>query len=148
MGLIQGIDCFTRGLRIALSPEMRPFVVVPAAVSFCVIAAGLTLGFSYVTDLSNYLISLLPGWLEFLSWIIEPVLYLSGILVGAWSFGLIAAVVGSPFLGDLSLRVEKLTVDPIVWWKQLGPSMLRELRKLGYHLPRLLLLVIVSIIPL
>jgi len=148
MNFFDGITCFTSGARRAFTPEVRPFVLVPAAVSLVIIAAGLTLAFSYVTDLSNYLISLLPGWLDFLGFIIEPILYVSGFLIGAWSFGLIATVVGSPFLGDLSLRVESLITDPVPWWKQLGPTMLRELRKLRYHLPRLLLLVVVSITPL
>jgi CysZ protein len=147
MNFFDGIRFFTAGARRAFTPEVRPFVVVPAVVSLVIIVAGLALAFSYVTDLSNYLISLLPGWLDFLSWIIEPLLYLSGFLIGAWSFGLIATVVGSPFLGDLSIRVERLATDPVPWWKQLGPTMLRELRKLRYHLPRLLLLVVVSIVP-
>ena len=147
MSFLRGVDCFSSGLRMAFTAEVRPFIVVPALVSFCIIVTGLILGFSYVTDLSNYLISLLPGWLDFLSWVIEPILYISGFLIGAWSFGLLATVVGSPFLGDLSLRVEKLVTDPRPWWRQLGPTLLRELRKLGYHLPRLLLLIIVSIVP-
>jgi len=148
MSLFYGIDCFFRGLRMAFSPEVRPFVVVPAVVSLAIITTGLVLGFSYVTDLSNYLVSALPGWLSFLQWILEPLLYLTGLLVGAWSFGLIATFIGSPFLGDLSLRVEKLPPNPTPWWKLLGPTMLRELRKLGYHLPRLLFLVVISFIPL
>lgn len=148
MNLFDGISCFTNGARRAFTPEVRPFVLMPAVVSLVVIVAGLTLAFSYVTDLSNYLISLLPGWLDFLRFIIEPLLYISGFLIGAWSFGLIATVVGSPFLGDLSMRVESLVIDPVPWWKQLGPTMLRELRKLRYHLPRLLLLIVVSITPL
>ena len=136
MSFIEGVRFFTTGARRAFTPEVRPFVVVPAIVSLIIIVAGLAMAFSYVTDLSNYLISLLPGWLDFIRWIIEPLLYLSGFLIGAWSFGLIATVVGSPFLGDLSIRVERLTADPVPWWKQLGPTMLRELRKLRYHLPR------------
>jgi len=132
---------------MAFTPEIRPFVVLPAIVSLVIIATGLGLGFSYVSDLSNYLISGLPSWLEFLQWVLEPLLYLLGLLVGAWGFGLLAAVIGSPFLGDLSMRVEKLAIDPIPWWKQLGPTMMRELRKLGYHLPRVILLIVVSIIP-
>ncbi len=147
MNFFDGIHFFTAGARRAFTPEVRPFVVVPAVVSLVIIVAGLALAFGYVADLSNYLISLLPGWLDFLGWIIEPLLYLSGFLIGAWSFGLLATVVGSPFLGDLSIRVERLATDPVPWWKQLGPTMLRELRKLRYHLPRLLLLAVASIVP-
>lgn len=148
MGFFSGIECFFTGARMAFSPGVRAFVVLPVAVSFVIIVTGLAIGFSYVTDLSDYLISSLPPWLDFLEWILKPLLYLMGLLIGAWSFGLLATVIGSPFLGDLSMRVEKLVADPVPWWRQLGPTMLRELRKLRYHLPRLLLLFVCSIIPL
>jgi CysZ protein len=147
MTFIQGIQYFFSGLQMTFSPAVRPFVIMPALVSLIIIVSGLTLGFSYVTDLSSYLVSALPSWLSFLQWILEPLLYLTGLLVGAWSFGLIATIVGSPFLGDLSTRIESLTPSDVPWWRQLGPTMLRELRKIAYHLPRILLLVVVSFIP-
>ncbi len=148
MNFFSGIECFMTGARMAFTPEVRPFVILPAAVSLVIIVSGLALAFSYVTDLSNYLISGLPSWLEFLEWILEPLLYLMGLLIGAWTFGLLATVIGSPFLGDLSMRVEKLAMEPVPWWRQIGPALMREVRKLLYHLPRLLLLVVCSIVPL
>lgn len=147
MSFLRGINFFFAGLKLAFSPDVRRFIVLPALVSFIIISSGLALGFSYVTDLSNYLLSSLPSWLSFLEWILEPLLYLMGLLIGAWSFGLIAAVVGSPFLGDLSIQVEQVDLEQPPWWKTLGPTLARELRKLAYHLPRVLLLLICSIIP-
>ena len=132
---------------MTLRRDVRPFVFLPAIVSLTVIVGGLTLGFSYISDLSDYLIASLPNWLSFLQWILEPLLYLLGILVGAWSFGFLAAIIGSPFLGDLALKVDSLPDPQIAWYKQIGPALGRELRKLRYHLPRLLLLLLLSIIP-
>ena len=132
---------------MALRKDVRPFVFLPAAVSLCIIVGGLTLGFSYINDLSNYLISSLPGWMSFLEWILQPLLYLLGLLVGAWSFGFLATIIGSPFLGDLALKVDNMPDPQIVWYKQIVPALGRELRKLRYHIPRLLLLLLLSVIP-
>ncbi len=148
MALGLGIQNFFTGLSMTFKPEVRPFVMMPAAVSLVVIVAGLWLGFSYVSDLSNYLVSNLPGWLTWLEWLLVPLLYLAGILIGAWMFGLLAAIVGSPFLGELSIRVDPPSNPPQrAWWQEIAPALKRELRKLAYHLPRLLLLLIVSVIP-
>lgn len=147
MSLFRGIECFMSGASTAFSKQVRPFVIVPATVSLIVVVSGLALGFSYVTDLSNYLISALPSWLDFLQWILQPLLYLLGLLVGAWSFGFIATIIGSPFLGDLSSRVEQVVPPERSWWQQVAPALAREFRKLRYHLPRLLLLLLVSIVP-
>ena len=147
MTVIHGVQCFLRGARMASNPELRGYVWIPALVSLAVITTGLTFALSYVNDLSAYLIGLLPAWLDFLRWIIAPMLYLSGVLAGAWSFGLIAAVVGSPLLGELALRTERLNSNPTAWWQQLGPTLLREVRKLRYHLPRIVGLALISVLP-
>ncbi len=136
-----------QGARITMRKDVRPFVFLPAAVSLGVIVGGLTLGFSYISDLSDYLIASLPNWLSFLQWILEPLLYLLGVLVGAWSFGFLAAIIGSPFLGDLALKVDNMPDPQIAWYKQIAPALGRELRKLRYHIPRLLLLLLLSVIP-
>ncbi len=143
-----GVQNFFNGLSLVFKPHVRPFVIVPALVSLVVIIAGLWLGFSYINDLSNYLVEHLPGWLSFLEWLLIPLLYLAGIVIGAWVFGLLAAIVGSPFLGELSMRVDPPSNPPNrAWWQEIVPALSRELRKLAYHLPRLVLLLIVSIIP-
>lgn len=135
------------GARMAFSADVRPFVFLPAVVSLIVIGAGLTLVFSYVAEFASYLTGTLPDWLSFLGSVLKPLLYLFGLLTGAWSFGLIATIVGSPFLGELSKRVDKLVMKPVPWWREIAPALLREMRKLRYHLPRLLMLVVVSFVP-
>jgi CysZ protein len=151
--LFTGIRCFANGFRLASSREMRKFVLGPAAFSFVLVVGGLVWAFSYVDDFARYLISFLPSWLSLLEWIIAPLLYLTGFLVGAWTFGFAATIIASPFLGELSKQVEFSTtrvVNEFVetpWWQQILPALARELRKLGYHIPRLALLAILSVVP-
>ena len=147
MGLLQGIRCFTDGFATALDSKHRHFVLLPAGLSLLIISTGLWIGFSYVTELSDYLVGLLPEWLSFLEWVLAPLMYLTGILAAAWLFGFLAAIIGAPFLGELALRIDRHVTQDTPWWRQLWPTARRELRKLRYHLPRLLALLLLGLVP-
>ena len=81
--------------------------------------------------------SSLPAWLAFIEWILAPLLYLSGILIGTWCFGLLAAIIGSPFLGEIAQRIDDPAPPSTSFWQDLGPTVQRELRKITYHAPRI-----------
>ena len=143
-----GIQCFLRGISLAFTRDNLPFVIAPALTSLAVVSLGLYFAFSYVEDLSAYLVGTLPAWLSFLSAILEPLLYLFGILTGTWLFGFLAAIIGSIFLGDLALKIDGGDGTERPWYHDIWPALKREARKLRYHLPRLLALVVLSVIPL
>jgi CysZ protein len=147
-----GVRAFLDGARIARAPGLARYTWLPLLVSFVVIVAGLVMAFGYLGELSRYLIALLPEWLKFLSYVLVPLLYLIGILVGGWLFALLAVLLASPFLGDLSIAVERLSAgsgpgEPQSLWAGIAASVARELRKLGYYLPRLLAVFVVTLIP-
>ena len=153
MSLVSGINSFAGGFSLAKTKAVLPFIFLPASVSLLVISLGIYFGVTYIEEFSLYLQNALPSWLSFLSIILEPILYILGILVSAWSFGFIATFVGAPFLGDLSKAIDRNQDNPPIedtnsLGRQILKSIGRELRKLRYHLPRLLLLLIVSITPL
>jgi CysZ protein len=149
---IRGVRAFLDGGRAARAPGLARYTWLPALVSLVVIVAGLTLAFGYIGDLSSWFSGLLPAWLGFLSTILTPLLYLVGILAGAWLFGFLAVLVASPFLGDLSIAVEHAEFasgpeQPPSLWQGAIAALGRELRKLGYHLPRLLIVFVITLIP-
>lgn len=153
MSLGHGLRAFSDGARAARAPGMGRYIWLPALVSLVVIAAGLIWTFGYVEALSRWLADSLPDWLDFLSLILAPLLYLLGVLAGAWLFGLLAVLLASPFLGDLSMAVERREFGS---GPEQPPGLLtgamsalgRELRKLLYYLPRLLVVFLVTLIPL
>lgn len=152
MSLARGIRCFAEGSRLARAPGLARYTWLPVLVSLVVTTAGLVVAFGYIGDLSAWLTRQLPDWLEFLSLILAPMLYLLGVLIGAWLFALLAVIIASPFLGDLSIEVERRGFGsgpehvPSIWASAAG-AIGRELRKLGYHLPRLLLVFLLTLIP-
>ncbi len=145
---LAGVSCFVEGLRRASSSEVRPFIIGPALVSLVIIGIGMYVAFGYIAEFATYLQTAMPEWLSFLNVILEPLLYLFGVLIGAWLFGFLATIIGSPFLGELALRVERVSPNADRrWYHEIGSALLRELRKLRYHLPRILLLILITFIP-
>lgn len=148
-----GVRCFVTGLRTAWAPGLRRYTWLPALTSLVVVALGLTLTFSYADRLTTWLSGTLPDWLDFLSVLLTPLIYVLGVLVGTWLFALLAVLIAGPFLGDLSLAVERSTFatdqpQPPSIWTGLAASVARELRKLFYYLPRLLVVFLLTLLPL
>lgn len=153
MSVDAGIRAFLDGVPAARRPGLARYTALPAALSLLVIGAGLWLTFGYVDQLTTWLTARLPGWLDFLGLIVGPLLYLLGILIGAWLFGFLAVLIASPFFGDLSVAVERAEfgsgpAQPPSPWTGLPAAVGREMRKLVYYLPRLLLVFVLTLIPL
>lgn len=147
-----GPSCLARGARLAGAKPLRPFVWGPLAVSFVVIAVLLSLGHAALQDARAWLASLTPDWLDWLDDVLAPVFYVLGVIAAGWTLGFLAALLASPFLGALSARAEHEAFGT-------GPSndetlglgivrtLVREGRKLAYHLPRLLGVFVLTLIP-
>ena len=147
-----GLKAFADGLTLARHPSLRAYVWLPAGVSLAIIVAGLYIGLGYLADLTAGLVAGLPGWLSWLEVLLAPLLYLLAILIGAWSFALLAVLIASPFLGAFSLALERIRFGsaPALTtglWTDVSRSIARELRKLGYYLPRLLVVFLLTLIP-
>jgi len=150
---MDGVRLFFDGVRITRQPGLARYAWLPALLSLVIIVAGLALAFGYTNEFSSYLVAQLPAWLDFLDLILVPLIYLLSVLIGAWLFGFLAVIIASPFLGDLSIEVEAAQFETA---PQHDPSVLhgvisalgRELRKLVYYLPRLLVVLVLSLIPL
>ncbi len=153
LGFMDGVGFFLDGARIARQPGLARYAWLPALLSLTIIVAGLALAFGYTNEFSSYLVAQLPGWMDFLHLILVPLIYLLSVLIGAWLFGFLAVIIASPFLGYLSIEVETARFET---GPRHDPSFLhgvvsalgRELRKLGYYLPRLLAVLVLSLIPL
>lgn len=149
MSVIRGITCFTEGASLATSRQVRPYIFLPALVSLLIIGLGLYFGLGYISSLATSLSQSLPEWLSFIEVIISPILYLVGVLAGAWLFGFLATIIGSPFLGELAKAVENPAIgEPVSMGRAIWDALSRELRKLRYHLPRLLGLLLLGFIPI
>ncbi|MEM8766346.1 MAG: sulfate transporter CysZ [Pseudomonadota bacterium] len=147
-----GIQAFVEGFSVVRHPALRHYVWLPVLLSFLVCGTGLYFTLGYLTDTSRGWIEGLPDWLSWLDVLLVPLIYLIGILAGAWLFGLIAVLLASPFLGALSLALERerygnAPQTDTSLWSDLTTTIGREGRKILYHLPRLLGVFILTLIP-
>lgn len=142
-----GFSCFLEGINLATSAKYRKYVIWPALVSLVVISVGLYIAFGFVADVSAWIagFGVWPGVIE---WVLEPLLYIMGVLVGAWLFGFLSVILGSPFHGLLNAEIHPSgQPNDRAWYQEIGPALLRELSKLKYTLPRLLGLLLLGFIP-
>jgi CysZ protein len=153
--VLSGPQYLREGLKLVLSPGLRLFVLLPLAINL-ILFVGL-IGFA-VQEFNGWLNALMPnpdGWLSFLSWILWPIFFVLIVLMVFFTFTTLANIIAAPFNGFLSEKVEVVvrgedTFPPFRWGELVAmvPRTLgRELRKLGYFLPRAIGLFILSFIP-
>ncbi len=99
------------GLRLLARPRLRRFVFVPLAINLVVFG----LAIAWLAGIADLVVeradAMLPDWLDWLRYIVWPVFVAAVLLVGFYSFTIVANVIGAPFNGILAERVEDL-LDP------------------------------------
>ncbi|MCY3811426.1 MAG: sulfate transporter CysZ [Gammaproteobacteria bacterium] len=150
--LALGASCFVDGAKLARSKPLRRFVWAPLLASLVCVALLLGVGYTWVADASGWVVAATPAWLDWLGHLVAALLYVLGLIVAGWLVGLIAVLVASPFLGALSAGAEREQFGtspshaPSVA-AAVSDALRREARKLRYHLPRLIGLFVLTLIP-
>ena len=151
----QGARYLAEGFRLLARPGIRAFVIAPLLINMALFGGALWWGYQQIDRFNTFLIASLPSWLEWLSWLLWPLFFLLAVLVVCYGFSLLANLIASPFNGFLAEKVEDLLsgeplADSMNWSELLlmiPRSVLRELLKLLYYLPRLLAVFIITLIP-
>jgi CysZ protein len=151
---IKGFSYLFRGLKLLQAPQLRLFVIIPLTINIIAFAVFGFFAFEQLNVLMATLVEWLPDWLDFLSWLVWPLAILLLLVIGFYSFSMIANLFAAPFNGLLAEHVEILLrggntnntgiTDTL---KDAPRIMGKELRKIFYYLPRTLLLLPVSFIP-
>lgn len=133
-------DYFSAGAHMVARPGLRRFVLVPILVNVIIFIALTAALFSLFGDAINTVQSWLPSWLNFLTWLLWPVMYFLFFVVYGYSFNIITNIIGGPFYGILAEKVEEHLCgqapngEPL---SELIPRTLRrELVKLWYFVSR------------
>ncbi|RFD28798.1 sulfate transporter CysZ [Pseudomonas sp. GL93] len=152
---LSGPQYLREGLKLVLSPGLRLFVLLPLAINL-VLFVGLIYfaGHQFSLWVDN-LMPTLPHWLGFLNYLLWPLFVVLVVLMVFFTFTMLANIIAAPFNGFLAEKVEVVvrgTDDfPPFSWAELAAmvprTLAREMRKLGYFLPRAIGLFILSFIP-
>lgn len=137
---------FFQGLKLLLRPELRNFIVIPLAINTVLYSIALFLGYQYTGEM---IARFIPDWLQWLSWIIWPLFFITVLIIGFFTFTVMANLLAAPFYGKLAAKA--LTVVTGRSGDISEPPMAKvvasEFRRAGYFSARALPLLLLFVIP-
>ncbi|HAB02945.1 MAG TPA: sulfate transporter CysZ [Pseudomonas sp.] len=153
--VLSGPQYLREGLKLVLSPGLRLFVLLPLTINLLLFGGLIYFAGHQFSLWLDALMPTLPDWLSFLSYILWPLFVALLVLMVFFTFTLVANVIAAPFNGFLAEKVEVVVRGqdpfPAFSWGELVAMVPRtfgrEMRKLGYFLPRAIGLFILSLIP-
>lgn len=153
---LSGTGYFIKGVRLAGRPELRRFILVPLLINIIVFSAAIWTGAVYFESMVNWLLPEGSTWwhesLRTLIWILFGVITL---LLMFFTFTMAANIIGAPFNGLLSEKVEEMLSgerpgdDAGVrhFLATIIPAVLNEFRKLFYFIFTAAVLFLILLIP-
>tara|TARA_R110001592_G_scaffold362471_1_gene676377 strand:+ start:18499 stop:19287 length:789 start_codon:yes stop_codon:yes gene_type:complete len=153
--LIKGFGYMTQGFHIILQPGFRLFLLVPLIVNILLFTLMIVWAYSLIDGWMASLLSWLPEWLAFLEWLFWGAYFVVIIMTLFYGFVAAANLIGAPFYGYLAEQTEKYLrgediSEPFSWKTLIAMiprTIMRELQKILYYLPRVLGLLILGLIP-
>ncbi|MFP1928738.1 sulfate transporter CysZ [Lonsdalea quercina] len=152
--LRSGFHYFVRGWQLLSLPGIRRFVVLPMLVNILLMGGAFWWLFLQLNSWIPQLMSHIPNWLQWLSYLLWPLAVISILLVFSYFFSTLTNFIAAPFNGLLAEQLEaRLTgvalPDSGIWGiaKDTPRIMRREVQKLGYYLPRALVLFLLYFVP-
>jgi CysZ protein len=151
----QGAGYLVRGAKLLKHPSLRLFVLIPLLVNIVIFGGLIWYGLSYLTEMMEDWLSVIPDWLDFIKWIIWPLVGLTVSLVTGYLFTAVALIIASPFNALLAEKAEELvTGKPVDSLEGLAAALaamprgiLRELSKLLYYIPMAVFVLVLTFIP-
>lgn len=149
-----GIYYFAQGWQLMSLPGIRRFVIIPLLLNVLLMGGAFWWLFSRMGEWISRLMGHVPEWLQWLSYLLWPLAVISILLVFGYFFSTIANFIAAPFNGLLAEQLEarltgKALPDSGVvgMVKDIPRIMKREVQKLGYYLPRAIVLLLLYLIP-
>ena len=90
-----------RGMKLLTNPQLRLFILIPILINIVLYGAALALGYYYVDRL---IAQFIPASLQWLSWILWPLFFISFFVAGFFTFTVLANLIAAPFYGILSAK--------------------------------------------
>ncbi|MCU1716396.1 sulfate transporter CysZ [Pseudomonas sp. 5P_3.1_Bac2] len=153
--VLSGPQYLNAGLKLVLSPGLRLFVLLPLLLNLILFSAMIYFSVQQFSGVLATLMGSLPSWLSFLEYLMWPLFVLLLLVVVFFSFTMLANLIAAPFNGFLAEKVEVVArgqddFPPFSWAELVAMvprTMGREMRKLGYFLPRAIVLLVLTFIP-
>jgi CysZ protein len=151
--VFSGVNGLLAGFGLLLKPGIRIFVLIPLTINVVIFSVLIYFAYSQFNSWTVAVLNYLPDWLDFIDWLLWTIFYAMISLVVVFTFSILANLVAAPFNGFLAEAVyvyltgEKPSQAARPIWAEIIYSVGREITKMIYYLPRLILLFILSFIP-
>ncbi len=149
-----GFGYFFYGIKLATTPGLRRFVLLPLLANIILIGAGLYYVLGEINIWVDGIMSFLPGFLSWLSYLLWPLMTIAILVVSMYYFTTLTIFIASPFNGLLAEKVERMLdghnpEDEGIgaFFKDMPRIFAREWRKLVYTLPKMIGLFLLLLIP-
>jgi len=147
-----GTQALARGLRLLNKPGVRIYVVVPLLINLVLFGSLVWYGYNQFNLLVEWLMSFVPGFLDFVEWLIWLFFGVLAAMSVFFAFTPVANIVAAPFNALMSEKIEaQLTGRPVssdVGFMQMALDAIgSQLRKLVYIALWALGLFLVTLIP-
>ena len=94
-----GLHYFAEGWRLISRPGIKRYVVLPLLVNVLLMGSAFWWLFSQLGDWIPSMMSHVPSWLQWLSYLLWPLAVISVLLVFSYLFSTITNLIAAPFCG-------------------------------------------------
>jgi CysZ protein len=147
-----GIQALARGTRLLNKPGIRIYVIIPLAINLLLFGALIWYGYSLFVPMIEWMMSFVPGFLDFLEGFIWLFFGTLAALTVFFCFTPLANIVAAPFNALMSEKIEihltgKAPSSNLSFAKMALDAIGSQLRKLVYIMLWALALFLISLIP-
>ena len=147
-----GLNCFLGGFSLILQPGLKRYLVAPVLINTAVLILLVALCYRQFGGWVDAIMGWFPGWMLAIYWLVWALALLVFLVLLLYLFIAIANLIAAPFNAILAMKVEeRLTgappVSSVSVWMVLPRTVAREIIKLLYIAPRMLLLLVLLLIP-
>ncbi|HHJ34593.1 MAG TPA: sulfate transporter CysZ [Gammaproteobacteria bacterium] len=151
LSYIKGLsDCFS-GFGLLFRSGIKRFVLIPFIINIGLFSLATVL---LNDQLDSWLEKLLPGWLNWLEWLILPLFWVAMLLIVYYTFTVIANLIAAPFNSLLSSRIEAMLtgkkpedINADGFMKLMLRTSKSEIQKILYAIKWFIPLLIITVIP-
>lgn len=150
-----GIHYLANGFILLTKPGIKRYVIIPLLINIILFVGIFLLAKHYFLEFNQWILFLLPTWLQWLSYILWIIFFIGFFLVTIYTFVTLANIIASPFNSLLSEKIEYYLTGHNLPSQSIGASikdiarvMARQLAIIGYSLPRAIVLLILFFIPI
>jgi CysZ protein len=152
---LNSFDYLLQGFQLIWRPGIRPYALIPISINLIFFIGLSIIATHYFNDFLAWFNHHIPNWLQWLSAVLW-ILFLAALMLSAtYTFTFFANLVAAPFNGLLAEQVElhltgkisNANSSMLALIKDTPRSLGRQLRYLGYFLPRAFMILLLFLIP-